>query len=95
MNKEELMSLIEDWVYEARESGINMVDAAFFSDSTGEDEAERKVMEYIEDGSLKVEEFEGVRYIKVRAPLPGEEVVGYSSLSAFSHDNTPTEVASR
>lgn len=52
-------------------------------------------MEGLQDGSLKVEEFEGVRYIKVRAPLPGEEVVGYSSLSAFSHDNTPTEVASR
>jgi hypothetical protein len=47
------------------------------------------------DGSLKVEEFEGVRFIKVRKPLSGEEVVGFSSLSAFSHDYTPTEVASK
>jgi len=53
------------------------------------------IAEGLEDGSLEVGEFEGVRFIKVRRPLPGEEVVGYSSLSAFSHDNTPTEVATR
>jgi hypothetical protein len=53
------------------------------------------IAEGLADGTLKVEEFEGVRFIKVRAPLPNEEVVGYSSLSAFSHDNTPTEVATR
>ena len=53
------------------------------------------IAEGLKDGSLKVEEVEGVRFIKVRPPLPGEEVVGYCSLSAFSHDNTPTEVATR
>ena len=53
------------------------------------------IAEGLADGSLKVEEFEGVRWIKVRKPMAGEEVVGYCSLSAFSHDYTPTEVARR
>lgn len=47
------------------------------------------------DGSIKERYQDGVRIYEVRRPMDGEEVVGYCSFSAFSHDHTPTEIAGR
>ena len=55
----------------------------------------RRVQEGILDGTIKCKEVDGVRAYQVVPPMDGEEVVGYISFSAFSHDHSPTEVASR
>jgi len=47
----------------------------------------------IEDGSIPHREVDGVSVYTVRAPLPGEEVVGYVSTSDIECYHTPTERA--
>jgi hypothetical protein len=55
----------------------------------------RRITESIIDGTVNEVEIDGVRCYIVEPPRPDEEVVGYVSFSAFSHDHTPTEVAGR
>ena len=47
----------------------------------------------VQDGSIKCTEVDGVRAYRVRAPLPGEEVVGYVTFSGWFGQHTPTQLA--
>ena len=47
----------------------------------------------VQDGSIKCTEVDGVRAYRVRAPLPGEEVVGYVTFSGWLGQHTPTQLA--
>lgn len=49
----------------------------------------------ISDGTIEMFEVAGLRYCKVRRPLPGEEVIGYENLSGFLVEPTITEKAER
>ena len=51
--------------------------------------------EGILDGSIERVEKNGVPIYKVRAPYDGEVVLGYSSISSISNEETATSRASR
>ena len=51
------------------------------------------VQKGIMDGTIQEKEVDGIRVYGVRAPKPGEEVVGYVNLSSFYGAETPTRRA--
>ena len=51
--------------------------------------------EGVEDGTISGYTIGGMRCLKVRAPLPNEEVVGYTNFSEFLIDETITQKANR
>lgn len=53
----------------------------------------KRITEGIQDGTIKSRTVDGVTFYQVEPPRDGEEVVGYNSFSAFSHDPTLTEIA--
>jgi hypothetical protein len=53
------------------------------------------IQEGIENGTFEKIERDGVTLYKVRAPMDGEEVVGYSPSSAVGGKETLTERAER
>jgi hypothetical protein len=55
----------------------------------------RYITEGIQDGTIRPVEIDGVRFMRVRKPLPCEEVVGYIPFSGFLVKRTLTEDANQ